>query len=341
MKKIYTFVLIIFCLSVNYAQYTLEVEQTPYIEIENGTSITNGLVWEELEGELPLGFNFTLEGETFNRLYLTQETTEGLLLPSIDFPQVMPIICTVVAEYADRNAVDPEMIGQTGGVSDVSYATIGEPGERVFILQYKNLGFENEIWENNSSNDYMNFQLRLYESSNQIAFHFGQSEINYPEASFEDVSGPAMGIFSAVNVYNSNGFLDFLPVGYTHLIMGDNTDPYLSTMTASEFINGDGDIFYTGVPNQNTMLILNQNLSTIEMEDLADIKILNNPVLNNMLELNNIETIRSIDIYDVSGQKVITSGPKSKIDINALASGIYLLNIKTTKGVVSKKFIKK
>ncbi|MDG4946925.1 T9SS type A sorting domain-containing protein [Weeksellaceae bacterium KMM 9713] len=343
MSKFYRFLsafLVLGCV-VN-AQYTLTVEDTPYEEITNGTSITNGIIWQEIQGELPLGFDFTLEDITFNTLYVTTSTTEGLLLPTLDFSQNMPVICAVVAEFADRNAIDFDSLGEEGGLSDVSYTTIGEPGERIFILQYKNVGFEDEIWDNDSSNDFMNFQIWLYEGSNKIAYHFGSSEINYPDSSFWGVPGPSIGLFSELQFELENNYVvDFYPMDNGYFILGDSDNPILSVQTDEE-IMGVGDIFFTGVPAEHKKLILEpSNLGVNDLIISQSYKLKNNPV-HNSLQLNSIERIEKIEIYDLNGRRLKSVMPSNNIiPVEFLQKGMYVLKLYSDNKEFNIKFIKK
>ena len=59
--------------------------------------------------------------------------------------------------------------------------------------------------------------------------------------------------------------------------------------------------------------------------------------------INNLSNILSVKIYDLSGKLVKTIGDsaQNKIDISALAKGLYNVSIETKSGTVSKKIIKK
>jgi len=70
-----------------------------------------------------------------------------------------------------------------------------------------------------------------------------------------------------------------------------------------------------------------------------------NPVLNELKILNPEFAIETIEIYNTFGQQCLQSeipNPPSSIslDVSGLPSGVYILQLKTEKGIVVKKFVK-
>ena len=58
-----------------------------------------------------------------------------------------------------------------------------------------------------------------------------------------------------------------------------------------------------------------------------------------MLNIKTKVTSGKIEIYTISGKKVLTTNNQPKIDISTLSSGIYLLRIKSDKNIETKKFV--
>jgi hypothetical protein len=77
-----------------------------------------------------------------------------------------------------------------------------------------------------------------------------------------------------------------------------------------------------------------------EQANNINLSIYPNPV-NNQFTIEAEEQIKSINIIDITGKTVKTLVPTSNtIDASDLTKGIYLLQVQTNKGLVSKKFIK-
>ncbi len=94
----------------------------------------------------------------------------------------------------------------------------------------------------------------------------------------------------------------------------------------------------------NTVDGLGSHTSTASVNDnvLNSFKIFPNPVAGNSIHISTTETLR-IAIYDLVGKKLLESTldqTNDTVDISLLKSGIYLINVKTDTGAVTKKFIK-
>lgn len=112
-----------------------------------------------------------------------------------------------------------------------------------------------------------------------------------------------------------------------------------------------GCIVYDPVPQFNCLLTNNQIvysnsfcISTTEPTDyLADITLQPNPTIDQITILGNVQTIKTVQISDVSGrvllENVIQNGPS--INVSSLASGVYICNIQWMNGRnQSMKFVK-
>ena len=79
----------------------------------------------------------------------------------------------------------------------------------------------------------------------------------------------------------------------------------------------------------------------IQSEDLSDIHIYPNPTLDILILKGNLSLIRSVEIYTLTGQLVkrITNNFEA-IDLTRLESTIYVLKIKSEKGIKILKVVK-
>ncbi len=110
-------------------------------------------------------------------------------------------------------------------------------------------------------------------------------------------------------------------------------------------IDNDGDLDVLSASTVDYKIAWYENLTIlgVNKNDIEkSISIYPNPVsyiLN--IENNSSYTINSIQIYDVLGRLVIEDNyPTNQLDITTLTNGFFYVNIKTDKGVISKKMVK-
>lgn len=77
--------------------------------------------------------------------------------------------------------------------------------------------------------------------------------------------------------------------------------------------------------------------------DVITIAMYPNPVAN-ILHIDASSEIQTVQIYATTGQKVrvvkVDGSKETRVDISALSPHLYIIEIKTAKGVVLEKFIK-
>ena len=154
--------------------------------------------------------------------------------------------------------------------------------------------------------------------------------------------------------YENSFYIDDITVGNAYDIYRANCDGSGQTLIAeavinAQFIDNDwvtlpiGQYKY-GVSIDGGYTIywsdcIDKDYQGVEEIDFADVTIYPNPA-NNLIridvETRLIASVQRIDIYNVTGQMVITS-TKTEINVSDLESGIYFVNILTDKGCVTKK----
>ena len=75
--------------------------------------------------------------------------------------------------------------GDPGGISPISYTTTGIAGSRICKIQVSNAGFYGENNQNGTSVSFINYQLWLYETTNDIEFRYGSVSIQTPSLNFK------------------------------------------------------------------------------------------------------------------------------------------------------------
>ncbi len=123
---------------------------------------------------------------------------------------------------------------------------------------------------------------------------------------------------------------------------------YGQSAMASASPNGDKICFKSDFgtgPNTNPSVVYSffANLdpaSPVEEQQFVEVRIYPNPA-NNIINVQSAESIKNVSIYTITGQKLKHQDAfKSKnmtIDIQNFAKGIYLLKLKTIKGIVTKR----
>ena len=79
--------------------------------------------------------------------------------------------------------------------------------------------------------------------------------------------------------------------------------------------------------------------------DLTDISLRPNPAMNDLQISSKADNnISNVGIYNITGEQVIrvrnVNKSAERIDVSRLEAGMYIINVTTTEGTESKKFIK-
>ncbi|HEY8400889.1 MAG TPA: T9SS type A sorting domain-containing protein [Cytophagaceae bacterium] len=242
-----------------------------YTPLTNVTSLTDSLVWDDTSFYVPIGFSFNYKGKIYDSL--TVESNGGLYLKDfnkINFDTFMvngvevelindtlPIISAFGEVFNGIDLIDKGYFsGQSK--SHIHYTITGFAPDRVFAIEYKNVGFKS--LDSVFANDSLNFQIRLYETTNAISFHYGQGMAS-DSTIWEVIPGAiaGMGELTTLNgQYLDNGF--FLTGNPASLV--PSTDRGLiSGIPASNTV-------YTFVPSAlNTTLSIAANINPVCVKD--------------------------------------------------------------------------
>ncbi|MBC7641978.1 MAG: T9SS type A sorting domain-containing protein [Flavobacterium sp.] len=95
------------------------------------------------------------------------------------------------------------------------------------------------------------------------------------------------------------------------------------------------------ISNENNLTILPPNLTNESFDISQQVNIYPNPTNDFIqIELPNSVYLEKISVYNSLGQMILTNN-ENKITVNQLSNGIYFMDLKTSDGLVHKKFIKK
>ena len=168
--------------------YTFVLSSGTYTDLTNATSLNNNQLWDDPDYVIPIGFPFKLYNELLDSLYFEEGMGAGLTGPLDTNFGFEHYIATFEADIIDR--------GDLTGISKspISYKVEGSSPNRILKVEWKNVGFFDEGDSLGTLNDYISFQLWLYEGSNNIEFHYGPSNIANPLIDYEGETGAYIGL---------------------------------------------------------------------------------------------------------------------------------------------------
>ncbi|MBC7862016.1 MAG: hypothetical protein IAF38_03525 [Bacteroidia bacterium] len=200
--------------------YTLSIDSSvSYEALSNATPLANDTLNWNFFYKLPVGFSFPFLGKNFDSLRIE---TNGLIVfeDNNNF--------SLIAFHNFKNKVD-----SLGHRSSLSYNVSGNPGEKIFKLQYKNVG------QGNDTRELLSYQLWLRENGNtEIVVGFNTYGILSNDSITDTSQVIMMGFINRNMDTGQNGlFISNTPSHpQSTPIDAEHTDlPYLRTMPRSGF----------------------------------------------------------------------------------------------------------
>jgi Secretion system C-terminal sorting domain/SprB repeat len=215
--------------------YILTTFSEAYQNLTGATSVNNGEIWDEPEYIIPVSFPFELNGHAITQLQFYGSGAK--LRSATEDPDISALLFPFETDLIDRGA-----FGNVS-LSPISYKVVGDPGSRIEKIEWKNAGSYYEMVDDGTLNMYISFQLWLYEGSNTIEFHFGDSDIDDPERFYEG------NLFVGLSDLNESEDDYVQP----HFFAGSPFNPYLSLF----------EQILEGTPEFETVYKLSLNLPII------------------------------------------------------------------------------
>lgn len=308
MKKL----LLIFMVSGAFAQnYNFSVVSSPYSNLTGSTSLNNGAVWDNPAYTFPIGFNFQLYSTVFNSASLNSNGDGGVVSQTPTPANILPVLIPMGTDIIDRGFISGTSL------SNISYKLDGAAGSRICKLEWKNVGFYGDLNANNASNDFANFQMWLYETTNIVEFRYGPSTINAVIDSFQNTGGASVAIFPSVN-FNTG-------IPQPGLVLsGPANAPIVNTT--------DDQLFLIGMPANGTIYRFTpSNLKTDKFNFNQQFTVYPNPISDifSIIQDDGNQYISIVNVLDYTGKTIKTFVSNfEKLDISNLQKGIYIIEIK-------------
>jgi len=285
--------------------------------LDNPTSINNGMTWSYPNYTIPIGFNFQFFNQNLDSFYILEDFDASILTSSNDLSNnvasVVPFGTNIMDRGWDINSSSPT----ENSLSPLSYQIDGTIGNRIFKMEWKNVGFSGEIWDyEHMATDFANFQIWCYESSNIIEIRFGESHFEHYDSSFYDESGPLIGLFPSINVDG--------PTQNGLVLTGSPSNPTLLNTMSTLFLNG--------MPPNGAVYKFTPTTASVYDEVNSLLSIIPNPTTD-FFEILNTNTLKIGYIYNQLGQ-IIQIFESKKVNICNLEKGVYFLKVIDVKNQV-------
>lgn len=309
--------------------FSSSIENT-YVPLSDATTATGASPWDDPDLSFPIGFTFSFLGTDTETLYMNSLFLGGIVHPSAN--GTTNIIAPYISDIMDR--------GNLTGVSEspIVYKTEGNPGARIFKLEWQNVGFFNEIVEGSVSENFFNLQLWLYEGSNDIEYHFGPSQVdgNSQFDLHEGYTGPLMGFVTEYNLVTDAADSIFYLVG-----VPDN--PTLEAIDVNEFENIAQAL--VDHPSDGTIYHFSTGIVKVEsVQALPGLGVFPQPATEALqVDLPQGEQSYTLQLFNYAGQKVMAAqaygAGLQTLRVGHLAAGTYQLLIQTGDQTYSQKVV--
>ena len=293
--------------------YTVEHSTTTYEPLVNANLLDESNPTIAPSGSdryqaIPIGFDFIYHGYTFTSLKVG-ENGYVIFEQNGVFESFINIFECRQMNFQDSTLLSP-----------IYYEVSGDPGNQIFKLEFVKSGFVND----SQQDDYINYQLWIYEECNVFEFHFGDVSIDPAE----------------LDLFFNNATAPFMGYG--------NNDPYFyyvmdGSLTAPNLIfNAFGSL--DSIPNSNSVYTFRNCYLDIEEEKTNSYSIYPNPTTDIVNITSDNKEVSELTILSLNGQIVytdhLTSSNSYSFNTDFLSPGIYVIEITSAKTTYSTKLVK-
>lgn len=307
--------------SVHGQSYHFTASSEPYVELTDGIPLVTE-VWDDPDLAIPIGFNFQYYDTTLQNLYLPSNFS---IITLVDDPAAS-IVANIVlfgADLVDRGILDSTLL------SPITYKTFGTVGNRILTVQWKNAGFFGDLLEFGTSTDFVNFQLKLYESTGEIKYVYGPSSVTHPTQDYNGTGGPIIGILEKLDYIND------VNLGEIILLAGNPTNPTVVNSYVETHLNGT-------IPPGTAYSFSRVATATHDLVKVDEkIFYYPNPAIAFITVKDELksEILSPVKVINDAGQVVKTDNTASTIELDNLPSGIYMVTFQTSDGTVLQKIL--
>lgn len=293
-----------------------------YNNLTDAVLVNQGL-WGYETYAIPIGFDFLFFDSYIDTLVIYENIPGFFTSNNLEDSQYIGPFGATLIDRGELNGIS---------LSKISYKVLNDPGNRICIIEWKNFGFEGDVWCNNTSTDYVNFQVWLYEAMDIIEFHYGPNLITNFQCSFWGEVGPTIALSPWGN--------------YLENIVSDSTIWLTGLAGAPSIILSNMPYYVTGIIDQGTIYCFNNVLTSTNDLHLTKVDIFPNPVKDvASVVVPDCSGQCNIEIYDLQGrlelkQEVNLANGIIKLSLEHISPGFKYMRIWLTNTYYSTKFIK-
>ncbi|MFN6379086.1 MAG: T9SS type A sorting domain-containing protein [Flavobacteriales bacterium] len=308
-----------FGLSAQEFPYAFSTYNETYTPLGESTNLLGDELWDDPEVFIPIGFDFTIFGNTTNELLLLPPGSQ--LVTGIIKGSVTDVMVPYLGDVMNASITEP--------VSPILYSLEGTPGDLIFKLQWTNVGFYDEFFSSESFSNTTNFQVWIYQNGNIVEYRFGDNTIKSPDV-IHFFGAPICLIGNAVALDGSSW-------GGMWAVTGDPSNPNLIAVPSGlqEFTD---EYLLNGEPASGTVYRFGEIPSNVTEEQKQDIVLWPNPATDAIRII--ASSNQQYWVYDQLGKQVLTGkmiNDNHDIDLSNLQSGTYIIR---TESGLAKQFIK-
>lgn len=316
MKKILLIILAsLLCFSESISAQTepilVDIFSGTYELLENPISVNNEDIWEgDFNYVIDLDFEFEINYQVFNEVIIT--AGNGLHFQGYNNPRLW----IWGSEWGGNGYLYD--VGDTESESPIGYEVVGEVGERIVKIQWQNAGISNQ-WPDyfpDDPDDFVNFQMWIYEGSNELEVHYGPSQSS--DSSFDQNDGPGVRFLKIDNnwgycfsgyenlpYYTWTDFTDPVPGCLLNGIPNEGKIfrfyPNPTVLVKEEMINKPGFTVVPRVFQNNLSVIIDQfdqgNFYNLHIYNILGVEVLNLPITNKNTLINQLFTKTGIYVF--------------------------------------------
>lgn len=299
--------------------YAFSTYNETYTPLGESTNLLGDELWDDPEVFIPIGFDFTIFGNTTNELLLLPPGSQ--LVTGIVKGSVTDIMVPYLGDIMNASITEP--------VSPILYSLEGTPGDLIFKLQWTNVGFYDEFFATESFGNTTNFQVWIYQNGNIVEYRFGDNTIKSPDV-VHFFGAPICLIGNAVALDGSSW-------GGMWAVAGDPSDPNLIAVPTGlqEFTE---EYLLNGEPASGTVYRFGGIASSVNEEVKEDIVLWPNPATDAIRII--ASSNQQYWVYDQLGKEVLSGklmSESNNIDLSNLGAGTYIVR---TESGLAKQFIK-
>jgi hypothetical protein len=305
--------------------YTFSVFSEPYQHLQDADTANGNEIWDDPGYLIPLGFEMDIMGEVMDDILTIYPGAQ--ILPSIAESEL-----SVLLPYGE----DIMDVGnsETGSLSPILYKTEGDPGARIFKMEWQNVGYYDEFANNGTFNNTLSFQMWFYETTHDIEFRYGPNTVK-DFSILHPLGGALVGLAKNVNI--NTGTWEAL-----WLVGGSPLDPTITLFNDIENAP-DPSILLSAIPESGTVFHFDTGIVSIEEASDAEaaLKLFPSVVQTSLFVAT--EVYSEYRILDMAG-KIIESGRinpgTNELNLETLSSGVYIFDIAVDGNHRTRRFVK-